>query len=352
MTLHSFTGPEIVVTITVILEVLIVFVAIVGLVVLRRRAIQRERRYDVARDELSRLVELFGTSEEADAQDRAVTVVRRLSRDSGRRLLVEIGEFLTLDHVKPLVVVYIRCGFDSDARGDAGRRPWERLRVVREARALGDPAALLLQLLDDEQPDVKLGAFEAICAVGRANEGMRTLEAIATYGRLARMRAIDALAASEPVPVELLKAMTESDVAEARLIAVGALGRSGSSAATDTIVDAATDDDVEVRIEALRSLKELGDRRALSVTLACLKDEFWEVRSAACGVVAELGGNGAAQHLGPMLDDHAEWVRHNAALALRKCGPAGIAKLRQFAAEGNASASSALAEYRILAEGA
>ncbi|HAN31407.1 MAG TPA: hypothetical protein DCQ06_07400 [Myxococcales bacterium] len=350
MNLHTFTLPELVVMLTVALEVVIVIVAIIGLLVLRRRAIRRERLYDQARDELSSLVELFGTNEEQAAQDRALAVVRRLNRDSGRRLLVEIGEFLTLEHVKPLVVVFTRCGFDEDARADAGKRPWERLRVVREARALGDPAGLLSQLLDDDKPDVKLGVFEALCAVGRPEQGIGALDFVATYGRLARMRVIDSLASSSPMPVDMLRQMAISPVSEVRLIAVGALGRAGVSQALDAIIDAATDTDVEVRIEALRALKELGDLRALPVSIASLKDEFWEVRSAACGVVGELGGDGAAQHLEPLLDDHAEWVRHNAALSLRECGPAGISALRQASAEGNESAGSALAEHRIVSE--
>jgi hypothetical protein len=40
-------------------------------------------------------------------------------------------------------------------------------------------------------------------------------------------------------------------------------------------------------------------------------------------------------------------VRHNAALALSKCGPAGIAALRVAASRGNHAASNALAEARL-----
>ncbi len=352
MSFEQLSLAEIIVIIVVAVEVVIVLAAIVTLVILRRRAMQREQRYDRARNELSEIIQEFGGPEDASARRGAYAVVQRLGKDSGRRLLVELGEFLTIDLVEPLASVFVEAGLAQESRQASKRRPWERLRVIREARALNDPADLLSGLIRDESPDVRLSAFEALCALGRAGEALVALPEISTDGRLVRMRAVDALASTEPLPINELSQLSESDSSDLRLITVGALGRAGAREAVQVIINAVTDTDVEVRIEALRSLREMEDRSALPACIAALKDEFWEVRSAAAGTVADLGGDGAAEHLGPLLDDSAEWVRHNAALGLRRCGAAGIATLREAAKHGNESASAAIAEHRLQTEGA
>ena len=352
MTLDQLSLPELIVVIVVAIEVLIVVSAIVTLLVVRRRAIGREQRYDRARSELSEIIQELGGPNDADARQRAFAAVRRLGTDSARRLLTELGEFLTIDLVEPLATIFNEAGLSDASAAGSRSRPWERLRVIREARALNDPAQLLSDLIKDESPDVRLAAFEALCALGRADEALVSLRGIANEGRLVRMRAVDALAASEPFPLLQLKNLAESDSASLRLVTVGALGRAASVEAHEVVVAAVTDSDIEVRIEALRALRDMEDRAALPACIAALQDEFWEVRSAAVGTVADLGGDGAAEHLGPLLDDNAEWVRHNVSLALRRCGAAGLAVLRESAARGNDSASSALAEHRLITEGA
>lgn len=352
MNVEQLSLPELIVLIVVAVEVLIVLGAISTLLVVRRRAINRERRYDRARADLSEIIQELGGPNDAEARQRAFEVVRRLGVDSARRLLTELGEFLTIDLVEPLATIFNEAGLADASESGSLKRPWERLRVIREARALNDPASLLGELIKDDSPDVRLAAFEALCALGRADEALVSLRGIANEGRLVRMRAVDALAVSDPFPLTQLVNMSDSDSASLRLVTIGALGRASSMEANDVVVSAVTDSDVEVRIEALRALKDMEDRSALPACIAALEDEFWEVRSTAVGTVADLGGDGAAEHLGPLLDDPAEWVRHNVSLALRRCGAAGLAVLREAAAQGNDSASSALAEHRLITEGA
>ncbi|MCO4760146.1 MAG: HEAT repeat domain-containing protein [Myxococcales bacterium] len=352
MNVDQLSLPELIVLVVVAVEVVIVIGAIVALLVVRRRAIGRERRYERARAELSEVIQQFGGPDDAGARRIAFGVVERIGVDSARRLLTELGEFLTVDLVEPLSTIYVEAGLVTATAQGAKRRPWERLRVIREARALNDPAGLLADLIRDDSADVRLAAFEALCALGRADEALVALRSIAVEGRLARMRAVDALAASEPFPREQLINLATSESSAIRLVTVGALGRSENADAGDVVIAAITDEDVEVRIEALRAVRDMEDRSAVAACIAALQDEFWEVRSAAAGTVADLGGDGAAEYLGPLLDDQAEWVRHNTSLALRRCGAAGLAVLRDAAARGNESASSALAEHRLITEGA
>lgn len=352
MNVDQLSLAELIVLIVVAVEVVIVLGAIITLLVVRRRAISRERRYDRARAELSEIIQELGGPNDASARQRAFAVVRRLGTDSARRLLTELGEFLTIDLVEPLATIFVEAGLAEASVAGSKSRPWERLRVIREARALNDPARLLSGLIKDDSPDVRLAAFEALCALGRADEALVSLRGISLEGRLVRMRAVDALAASEPFPLRQLVNLAEADSPPLRLVVVGALGRASALDAHDVVVAAVTDPDVEVRIEALRALKALEDRAALPACISALQDEYWEVRSAAVGTVAALGGEGAALHLAPLLDDEAEWVRHNASLALRRCGATGLAALRDAAARGNDSASSALAEHRLVTEGA
>ncbi len=352
MNFDHLSTTEWIVLVVVILEVVIVFAALFTLLFMRRRSIGREQRYDLARRELTEVMpELSGDAPDA-AHARALAIVNRLGAESGRRLLTELAEFVTLDHAKALARVFVEAGFAAVSAAAARRQPWERNRCIREARALGDPANVLAELVQDKLSDVRLSSFEALCALGRASEGLVSLAAIAKDGRLARTRAIDALSATEPLPIQELATLSHDPDGELRLIAVGALGRSNSEDVVDVVVDAVTDVDIEVRIEALRGLAELDDPTALPAVLRALRDEFWEVRSAAVSTAAKLGGDGSASAIAPLLDDSAEWVRHNAALALTRCGPQGTAALREAAARGNENASSALAEHRLATEGA
>ncbi|MCB9738870.1 MAG: HEAT repeat domain-containing protein [Deltaproteobacteria bacterium] len=352
MSIDQLSLSEIIVIVVVILEMLIVFAALIALGVMRRRAIGREARYDKARNDISEAMpELTGDNPDA-ARARVKAAATRVGVDSGRRLLTELSEFMTLDHARELAGVFTELGYAAVSAGDASKRPWQRMRCIREARALGDPAQILAKLVKDELPDVRLSSFEALCSLGRAEEGMVSLAAICKDGRLARTRAIDALANADPLPLEPLIGAAHGETAELRLVAVGALGRAGATDAIEVVIDAVTDADVEVRIEALRALQALDDPVALPAALRAMKDEFWEVRSAAVATAASLGGDGASKDIARLLDDEAEWVRHNAALALTRCGPLGTASLREAAARGNENASSALAEHRLATEGA
>ena len=349
--LAGLSFAELVAVIVVSIEVVIVGLTLLVLIVLRRGAITREQKIDQARQQMSELLPQLDGPQGAQALAKTTAVVKGLPTDSARRLLTEFAEFMTIDSVGPLTTIFVETGLtETNGQLSAGKS-WQLMRAIREARALNDPGDVLSGLVQHVQPDVRIAAFEALCALGRADETMSMLREIVSDGRLIRTRVIDSLAASEPLPVAHLSELSQAEDALLRFVCVGALGRAGRRDALDVIIGGVTDSDIEVRIEALRSLKELADGSALPACLSALKDEFWEVRSAAVGTCAELGGEGAAEEISKLLSDNAEWVRHNASIALGKCGPTGMAYLRQAAANGNENASSALAALRLATEG-
>ena len=336
-----------------IVEVLIILVALIWLALMRYNTGRRESKRRRLRDALAELLpQVIDAPNDAALYDRTLKAVERVPADLARTTLTEMAEYMATDAAHFIYRrLFLDAGLANAARINASRRPWERLRVIREARALGDPADLLTKLINDDDIAVQLGAFEALGSLSRAEEALPALPKVARDGRLSRSRAIESLAAADPLPIESMRVMADDESPHVRQVIVGAFGRAHCDDAIDVMVAAVTDVDVEVRIEALRALTELEDRAALPAAIEALRDEFWEVRSRAVQCVAKLGGDAAVPHLAPLLDDSAEWVRHNCALALSRCGPSGVAALQEAAARGNDNASSALAEARLAREG-
>ena len=346
--LDLLTLPELLIILFVAIELVIVVVALVAMLVVRNRSISREKAFQKTRTTLLDAVQrMTGAEPDPTAKSKAMAALGGLPRDFARRLLTEMAELAGPGGSLPFEELYATANLAVEARANAVARPWERLRVIREARALHDPARLLAGLVRDEVPDVRLGAFEALCALSRADEAVSAIALLAQDGRLNRVRAIDAMSSASPLPVQSLVELSNAEMPDLRQIVVAVLGNARVRQAVQVVVHAVTDPDAEVRIQAVKGLRELNDPSALPVCLSALNDERWEVRSEAARTCAALGGGGAAEAIAVLLDDEAEWVRHNASLSLSRCGPAGIAALRSAAARGNESASSALAEARL-----
>jgi HEAT repeat protein len=350
MNLQVLTFTELLIIFFVAIELVVVVVALIAMTYVRRSTLRRQEAYESVKATLFQLITRIGPGGDPTAMAQALTVLSQLTKDQARRLLTELAEVSGNDGAgtDPVFAeLYMGAGLASEARTNATARPWERLRAIREARALADPARLLERLVRDEVPDVRLGAFEALCSLGRAQEALVALPLIAFDGRLNRIRAIDSLSASRPFPTEDVDALAYAEHAEIRQVAVAALGQALQRTTLETIVHAVTDTNAEVRIQALKALAELREPSTLQVCLGALEDARWEVRSEAARTCGVLGQGGAAEALGRLLQDPAEWVRHNAALGLIKCGPQGVATLRAAAAKGIDSASAALAEARL-----
>lgn len=344
------TFSELMIMLFVVIELVVVLVALVAMSWIRTTTMRRQMTYNAVRTKLIETISQIGPDGDPLLTKQCLAALATLNRDQQRRLLTEMAEYAgsggtTTDPI--FAQLFATSGLNADARSNAAARPWERLRAIREARAMADPAHLLARLVRDEVPDVRLGAFEALCSLGRADESLVALPLICQDGRLNRLRIIDSLAASRPFPVQELINLCESETADVRQVCIAALGQARQRPALDTIITAATDTDTEVRINALRALAELRENSTLAVCMHALTDDRWEVRSEGAKALGVLALPAAAEELGEALKDDAEWVRHNAALALVKCGPTGIAVLRAAAAQGISAAQSALAEARL-----
>ncbi len=344
------TFSELMILVFVVIELVVVLLALVAMSYVRSSTMRRQMAYNAVRTRLIETIGQIGPEGDALLTQQCLAALATLSRDQQRRLLTEMAEYAgsggtTTDPI--FAQLFATSGLVHDARANAGARPWERLRAIREARAMADPAHLLARLVRDDVPDVRLGAFEALCSLGRADESLVALPALCQDGRLNRMRVIDSLAAARPFPGQELIGLCDSERADVRQVSVAALGQARQRGALEAIITAATDSDTEVRINALRALSELREQSTHDVCLHALADDRWEVRSEAAKALGVLAQPAAAESLGQALNDDSEWVRHNAALALVKCGPTGIAVLRAAAADGNSAAQSALAEARL-----
>ncbi len=348
---HQLTLTELVIFVFVILELVAVLVALVAMVWVRSSTMRRQSLYAAVKNRLIDVISRMQPENERESLQNCLAALTTLARDQQRRLLTELAEYAGGggDQSDPVFAqLFVAAGLVPEARANAASRPWERLRVIREARALGDPAGLLDKMVRDSVPDVRLGAFEALCNLGRADEALVAIQVVATEGRLNRMRAIDALANARPFPTEQVIGLATSPAPEVRQVCVATLGQARQRSGLDTIITAVTDAETEVRIDALRALAEMKDPSTAQVLINALDDERWQVRSEAAKAAGVLASPAAVQALARVLDDEAEWVRHNAALALMKCGHPGMAALRAAAANGNTWAQSSLAEARLM----
>ena len=274
--LELLTLPELLIILFVALELVIVLVALTAMLIVRTRAIRREQAFQTTRATLLESVQrMTGVEPDPTAKSKALAALGSMSRDFARRLLTEMAELAGPTGTAAFEELYAASSLAVEARANAVARPWERLRVIREARALHDPARLLAGLVRDEVPDVRLGAFEALCALSRADEAVVAIPLLAADGRLNRVRAIDAMSTANPLPVQALVELSNSEIADVRQIVVAVLGTARVRQAVQVVVHAVTDPEAEVRIQAVKGLREMNDPSALPVCLSALQDERW-----------------------------------------------------------------------------
>ena len=105
--------------------------------------------------------------------------------------------------------------------------------------------------------------------------------------------------------------------AQTRVSAAAKLGRDGSAAALEPLIQALSDDDAEVRKSAAEAIGRLGQPEALSALLPSLKDQEAPVRRAVVKSLQQIGGPEVLPHLAEALLDRAGEVGWQAAQALK-----------------------------------
>jgi len=237
-----------------------------------------------------------------------------------------------------LVTVFERRGAaDSALRALHGRG---RIRRARAAEALGnlgrrDAVPGLCALLDDPRGEVRVVAVRAL---GRIGDPAAAEPLLAT------------LAGPDPAPSQLvahaliqlgldaqpaLTASLRHPAPLVRVTALDALGLLGAAGSAGPVADVLRGDDWPgVRVAAATTLGRLGIRSAVGpLTEAARPDQPIPLRVAAAKALGEVGGAGVVPPLATLLADPEYRVAHEAAHALRRLGPSGLAELRRIAAD-------------------
>jgi HEAT repeat protein len=203
--------------------------------------------------------------------------------------------------------------------------------------------------LDDRAPPVRLAAAVSLAELDELPPLDKLLEEleVGTEVRSATLRILFRKLAREQ-PTQMVAALRRNPPAALKVLLLEALARSGSYAVADTLGRYCQDPDKEVRSEALRSLANLEHPDALSAVSHALQDKAWEVRVQAATAAGRAGFTSLIPALSRMLDDEVWWVQLRSAEALMTLGQAGIARLRELAADG--ASRSAQAAQLVLME--
>jgi HEAT repeat protein len=254
-----------------------------------------------------------------------------------------------------LVSVFERRGAAARATRDVHRR--DPVRRARAADVLGnlsrrEAVPLLVELLGDSDPDVRIVAARALGTVGDAAAAPHLLACLAARRTVPSHQVAQALArlgvVAQPAAADALGHPDES----VRAVAAEVLGMVGAAGATSRVEAVLRDDpSLEVRVRAARTLGRLGTRTALDPLRAALsRTEPPALRAEAARALGELGTAVSTGALAALLGDPQYPVAHQAARALLRLGPPGREALASACATGDGTAAAHAREALAVAE--
>jgi HEAT repeat protein len=233
-----------------------------------------------------------------------------------------------------LVSVFLRRGAARTALGALHSR--SPVRRARAAQLLGDlelrqAVPELCRLLTDRHEEVRVVAVRALGRIGDPAAAWRLIASLDRPDPVPSLLATQALAQLGPDAELTLSAALDHPQARVRAVCLNALGQLGAAGAVQRVARVLREDTVlDVRIAAAATLGKLGTRSALDpLTRALIPARPTPLRAAAARALGELGSPAAVPALAALLDDDAYRVAHEAAQALRRLGPKGLAALRE-----------------------
>jgi HEAT repeat protein len=193
----------------------------------------------------------------------------------------------------------------------------------------------LIKLLEDESPEVRIAAIEALGAIGHPASVEPLVVALSNLHKTAKSRsrhpnhgaemmehealAKAVAAAGEPAVPPLLKALEYEDK-EARRLAAQALGRIKDPRAVEPLMRKLEDNRSDVRQAAALALGTIGDLRAIGALIKAADGRDMETRRAAVDALGLLGSESAVNALIKAAGDQSEAVQLAAIKALAKIG--------------------------------
>lgn len=368
-------SAEAIVVTSTIAVVLVVNVALVFFICLRRMARSLLLAYVQGRER--RFIEtVFGSLIEppgrgafyprsTPGRTRSVRVDRLARRDRTGR--PRPGDWGILESMFLRLAVEVRGADRNTITGiceDAGfvdrylrrlrsRRWWvrlaaaQRLGIMRSARATFP----LTHTLDDANREVSLASLRALGEIGDPRSYDRLLAAMEDETRWESILIAEVvLQLGPPVSAPILKQMRSTNDVALQAGYARLLGLLREPAAVVTILPLLNVDDELLRLEAVRALGLIGDSRVIAALLPRLEDRHAFIRAATAEALGRIGDAGVVEHLRLLLADADRSVRYSAAAALAATGSAGHLALDGAAQDNDATIR--VISQQVLAEAA
>lgn len=243
-----------------------------------------------------------------------------------------------------LAEVFERRGATDRAIADLGHR--NQVRRARAAELLGDLRRVdavkpLCRLLADRTPEVRVVAVRALGKIGDAVAAEPLLESL-TRDVPAQMVA-DALSRIGIGAVPALHEALRHWDPLVTVTALESLALIGATGSIDLVAETlSTHHEQAIEVAAIATLGKLGGRASLAPLLAAVEpDKPLAVRAAAARALGEVGAPATGDALAVLLHDPAYDVAHQAARALVRLGPRGLAHLHGVSDEATAGGRAA-----------
>lgn len=272
----------------------------------------------------------------------------RIERDAAAKVALEMAELVRGPDRDALIVNAEALGIPQVLlRKSVSRVPQERL-LAAEALAMFPAGHVrVTEMLDDRNPDVRLGAALALAqnqAAPPAAQIVRQLGLGTRERSLLVASLMRDLVDADPASVEAL--LEDPDLPDAaKLAAVDALAAGGRVEHAPLVARMAetSEEDGNLLPRVYHALGRIGHPSGHGAILRGLTHPAWAVRAAAAQAAGSAGLADAAMQLGELLGDVYWWVRFRSGEALWKLGAPGREVLAAHASEGSPEAREAAA---------
>ena len=284
-----------------------------------------------ARPRQHRLVELRQAMVRSlGGEGRPVVRRSRLESPLHRRALEEVAATVSGNGAAWIEQAAREMGLaDQAARWCESRWWWHRLRGVRSFGLLGGGSDLVPARLDDAHPLVREAATRWVARHPSPALTEAVLAMLDDPERRCRLAAQDTLIRLGATAGEPLAAYLDRVTCPGRALALAVASGLAGARFLGTGLRAAGDSDPAVREQAATLLAAVAGETAEQALLRLLQDPSDPVRVAATHGVGVVSSWTLAPELARQLSDPAWEVRREAALALRRLGPAGRLYLRR-----------------------
>ena len=284
-----------------------------------------------ARRSEGRLMELRQSMVRALGEESRVTIpTSRMARRRYRAALEQVAARVSGNGAAWIEQAARELGMSDQAgRWCRSRRWWRRLRGVRSFALFGGGSDLVPARLGDTHPLVREAAARWAARHPSPALAERLIAMLDDTERRCRLSAQDALIRFGATAAEPLVASLARGACPGRVLALAVATGLADARFLGPGLRAAGDSDPAVRAQAASLLAAVAGATAERALLGLLRDASEPVRVAATHGVGVVSSWALAPDLARQLSDPAWDVRREAALALRRLGPAGRLYLRR-----------------------